>query len=83
MKKVFIALMAAATLGLSSCSDPTFDKNDPAGSMKAISESLSNDKKVEFAKACAAVGVKSALTGEDPSAKMHGKTADEIIEMAK
>ena len=83
MKKVFIALMAAATLGLSSCGDPTFDKNDPAGSMKAFGESLSDDKKVEFAKAYTAVGMKSALNGEDPAAKMHGKTADEIIEMAK
>lgn len=83
MKKVFVALMAAATLGLSSCSDPTFDKANPEASLKEMAESLSDSEKEEFAKAIIVVGLKSALTGEDPSAKMHGKTADEIIEMAK
>lgn len=83
MKKVFFALMAAATFGLSSCGDPTFDKANPEASVKEMAESLSDSEKEEFAKAIIVVGLKSAMQGQDPEEALHGKTADEIIEMAK
>lgn len=83
MKKAFFALMAAAALTLSSCGDPTFDKSNPEESGKAMEEKLSDDKKAELKKAIARLVIQNGLNKDAVFDKIDGKTAEEIIEMAK
>ena len=82
MKKAFFALMAAAALTLSSCGDPTFDKSNPEESLRNMGEDLNDEQKLEFAKATTKIIGQNLLNPNAAYEKMHGKTAEEIIEMA-
>ena len=75
--------MAVASLGLSSCGDPTYDKDNPAESLKDIADSLSDSKKEELGMAVLKLTRKCLSEGKNINDELHGKTADEIIEMAK
>lgn len=83
MKKTFFALMAAAALTLSSCGDPTFDKSNPEESGKAMEESLNDEQKAELKKAMINLLKQNKFNKDAVFEKIDGKTAEEIIEMAK
>ena len=75
--------MAAAAFSLSSCGDPTFDKDNAAESLKEMGEDLNDDQKKEFAKAIITLTLKEKGNQAALYEKIDGKTAEEIIEMAK
>ncbi|MBE6417201.1 MAG: hypothetical protein E7033_01900 [Akkermansiaceae bacterium] len=80
MKKIVtMAMLAASALVFTSCGDPTFDASNEVESIKAIGESLDGD--AEKAKEFGFAYAKLKLQGKVK--EMDGKTADEIIEMAK
>ncbi len=81
MKKAFFALMAAAAFSLTSC-DPTFDKDNPKESMDEMCEDLSASEKEELGKAVFKLAMKAGSESE-LAEQLDGKTAEEIIEMAK
>lgn len=83
MKKTFFALMAAAALTLSSCGDPTFDKSNPEESGKAMEEGLNDEQKAELSKAMLNLLKQNKFNKDAVFEKIDGKTAEEIIEMAK
>lgn len=80
MKKIVtMAMLAASALVFTSCGDPTFDASNEVESIKAIGEALDGD--AEKAKEFGFAYAKLKLQGKVK--EMDGKTADEIIEMAK
>ncbi len=80
MKKIVkMAMLAASVFVLSSCGEPTFDSSNELESIKAMGEAMDGDTKKakEFGFAYAKLKMQGKVK------EMDGKTADEIIEMAK
>ncbi len=80
MKKIVtMAMLAASALVFSSCGEPTFDSSNEKESIKAMGEAMDGDtqKAKDFGFAYAKLKMQGKVK------EMDGKTADEIIEMAK
>lgn len=88
MKRKMICTMLAAGICLliPSCGEPEFDAAKPKESFQVMQARLSPEKKKEFQQAAAKIGLRVMLSGkgeEGIKAVLDGKTAEEIIEMAR
>lgn len=91
----FIALSALVAVSLTSCDKvvdasvnyitnlfvPKFDAAKPEESVKAMAEDMDEEQKKKLVAAMAAIAVAKGIEGSREA--MDGKTAEEIIEMAK
>lgn len=74
-----LIVLVIAAIGASS--GPTFDKSDPEGSLDKMAASVSQEKKLKFGMALMSIGVEGG-SEEAINASLHGKTVDDIIQMA-
>lgn len=88
MKRQMIYTMLAAGICLliPSCGEPEFDAAKPKESFQVMQARLSPEKKKAFQQAAVKIGLRVMLSGkgeEGVKAALDGKTAEEIIEMAR
>ena len=81
MKKTFFAMLAGVSLMLGACS-PTYDKDKPhTENREAMLEGMSESEKDAFEQALETI-CKSCSSEQEALDAIHGKTVEEIMEMA-